>query len=54
MNMSDWVVQGLVWSLRREKSKSGSLTSVEGPQRDELDLDDGRDDTNPTLARGED
>jgi len=25
-----------------------SLTSVEDPERDELDLDDGRDDTHPT------
>ena len=32
---------------------SGTLTSVEDPQRDELDLDDGGDDTHPASVRGE-
>ena len=30
--------------------ESGSLTSVEDPKRDELDLDDGGDDTHPTAG----
>ena len=33
-----------------EEERACSLTSVEYPQRDELDLDDGRDDTHPTSA----
>ena len=35
-------------NCRVEEVESWSLTSVEDPKRDELDLDDGRDDTHPT------
>ena len=52
MNVPDWVGRGLAWSVRRERNRrGGSLTSIEDPQRDELDLDDGGDNTHPASMR---
>ena len=36
----------------RQRAEGRSLTAVEDPEGDKLDLDNGRDDTHPTSSRG--
>jgi hypothetical protein len=53
MNVPDQIGGGFSTRCEAGGLETGLLTSVEDPKRDELDLDDGRDDTHPTSRREE-
>ena len=52
MNVPGWIGRGISTRCGTEGVENGSLTSVKDPEGDKLDLDDGRDDTDPTSSAG--